>query len=156
MITGLLTRRRLAIVASTGLLVVALTGCTVGTATIPEGDSRTAVFCSGTKAVFVAGPETTHLRFEVLRSDSTQPLIAAVSWRLPPNSTYDMAFGETVWDGQASTGPQEVPWSTAARPNSSAFLATQSFEPAVAPITTTWVLTALDDDNKDVGITCAR
>src|SRR5262245_9786222 len=104
--TGRTRLRRLGASLAGAALVVTFAGCTVGTTTIPAGPGTGQfVACSPTQGgSWVPGPGATHLRFEVLKSDSTQPLAAAL-WG--SGNEGSAIFGE-VWDGTKSTGPQEV------------------------------------------------
>ena len=134
-------RRRLAVVVCAGLLVVIMAGCTRGTTTIPRRAGSVRISCPEEgKPAFVPGPGTTHVRFQVLRSNATVPLLVGMTER----------FFFLVWDGTKSTGPVEFEWGE--YPNS--WLNLYGYDSSNAS-NTTWAITALDRNGKDVGITCA-
>ena len=138
-------RRRLALVVCTGLLVVVMAGCKIGTTTIPRDTGGAWVSCEEGTPAFVPGPGTTHVRFRVLRSNATVPLFG---WLVVQYRRWD----ELLWDGTQSTGWHEFSWDEEPM---RLFLFAQSLVNTTPASDTTWAITALDSTGKDVGITCA-
>jgi hypothetical protein len=143
--------RRLGGLLAGAALVIAIAGCTIGTTTIPAGEDTGLVECksgSSTGPVWVTGPGTGQLRFQVLSSDATKPLRAVLVG--PGGGT--SSFG-IVWDGTKSTGPKQL------QMGAGAFLGVvlwyEDHVPVAQTTTTKWMLEALDANGKDVGFTCS-
>jgi hypothetical protein len=101
-------------------------------------------------ALVVAGATT--LRFEVLSSDSIQPLRAAAFSSLAEDTA--TIFG-TVWDGTKSTGPKQgsLPGGFADTGTFGLYIVRDS-SLSTPDINLKRALTALDANGKDVGLTC--
>jgi hypothetical protein len=144
--------RRLGALLAGAALVIAVTGCTVGTTSILARQSSGVAECkvgSSTGLLWVTAPGTQDLRFEVLNSDATEPLeaIAVLGIQGGPS------FG-TVWDGTKSTGPKQVRLTTTGESRLVGLvLAMDDGFPADQTNNTTWAVAALDANGKDVGFT---
>jgi hypothetical protein len=141
--------RRLGALLAGAALVIAIAGCTVGTTSLPAGQAVALIECkagSTTGKYWIAGPGAVEVRFQVLSSDATEPLVAIVG-----TLNWVASLG-TVWDGTKSTGPKQFggEW------NGTIGLMTEDGSPVAQTSTTEWMFTALDANGNDVGFTCTN
>jgi hypothetical protein len=146
--------RRLGGLLAGAALVIAIAGCTVGTTSIPAGNISGIAECKGGPTPgkwWVPGPGAQVLRFEVLSSDATKPLIAVTAFE--GNGPFGPigSLGR-VWDGTKSTGPKQ--WTVPAIPYLPMALYYEDNVGVAQTSNTTWAFTALDANGKDVGFTC--
>jgi hypothetical protein len=149
--------RRLGVLLGGVALVIIVAGCTVGSTTIPAGSNAGLVECKGGPTpgkYWVPGSGAQVLRFEVLSSDATKPMMGVTEIE---GEGYFGGFVNAgrVWDGTKSTGP--IQWTAPALPKIPMYLFYEDLsavEPA-QPSNTKWAFTALDANGKDVGFTCS-
>jgi hypothetical protein len=133
--------RRLGAFLAGVVLLIAVAGCTVGTTEISPAANYGLALCT-------AGPGALHLRFEVLKSDAVKPLDAYV-WYGYESPTFGW-----VWDGTKSTGPKQIEVRYLLENPRFVVMIGAPYIPVVQGAKVGWMLTALDANFNDVGVTC--